>query len=133
MEVVGSDKDNASTLFGSYHQYCQRTGSRAKGSREFSPSLLDLCNHILGWANVQKVCRNVGKFIKGLRLRTDADTHIPNPIEALSAQVTGTVTGQNPCCVRKVTGVTGQTNSIRSLNLIKKFQQQQKFLKILQR
>lgn len=86
MTPVGSDKDNAEALFGSYWQYCQRTGSKAKGSREFSPSLLDLCKHILRWASVEKLVRNNGKFIKGLRLRDDADGHIPNPIEALSVQ-----------------------------------------------
>jgi len=87
---VGSDKDNAEALFGSYWQYCQRTGGKPKGSREFSPSLLDLCNHILHWADVQKLCRNHGKFITGLRLRSDADANLPNPIDALSTtQVTG--------------------------------------------
>lgn len=90
MESVGADKDDVSTLFGSYHQYCDRTGSRAKGSREFSPSLLDLCNHILGWADVFKVNPRNRKFLKGLKLRTSGlDDNIPNPIDALSHQVTG--------------------------------------------
>jgi P4 family phage/plasmid primase-like protien len=90
MTPVGSDKDQAEALFGSYWQYCQRTGGKPKGSREFSPSLLDLCNHILHWTDVQKLCRNNGKFITGLRLRSDADANLPNPIDALSTtQVTG--------------------------------------------
>lgn len=84
MEQIGSDKDNAATLFGSYHQYCHRTGSRARGSREFSPGLLDLCQNILGWHAIEKVTKSNGKFIKGLRLRIDGDADILNPIDALS-------------------------------------------------
>lgn len=84
MEQIGADKDNAATLFGSYHQYCHRTGSRAKGSREFSPGLLDLCQNILGWRDIEKVTKSNGKFIRGLRLRTDGDANLLNPIDALS-------------------------------------------------
>ena len=91
MEAVGADKEDETTLFGSYHQYCDRTGSRAKGSREFSPNLLDLCNHILGWADVFKINPKNRKFIKGLRLRSSGiDDGIRNPIEALfDSEVTG--------------------------------------------
>ncbi len=92
MEQVGADKDDTNTLFGSYSQYCQRTGSRAKGLREFSPSLEDLCNHILQWADVAKIAPRNRKFFKGLRLRQSGkDDAIPNPIEALS---TSNDTGQ---------------------------------------
>jgi P4 family phage/plasmid primase-like protien len=82
-ERVGADKNDESSLFGSYYQYCDRTGSRAKGSREFSPALLDLVNNILHWG-VEKKRVTSGFIIQGLRLRTPADLAQPYCIEALS-------------------------------------------------
>jgi P4 family phage/plasmid primase-like protien len=82
-ERVGVDKADVNTLFGSYYQYCDRTGSRAKGNREFSPALLDLVNNILHW-DVEKKRVSSGFIIQGLRLRTPADLAEPYCIEALS-------------------------------------------------
>jgi len=83
--VVGDDKDNLDTLFGHYFQFCTRTNSKPKGSREFTPHLLDLCNNVLGWSDVQRKRTSSARLIQGLRLRRQGyDDHIPRPIEALS-------------------------------------------------
>ncbi|CAA9363836.1 hypothetical protein AVDCRST_MAG94-3560 [uncultured Leptolyngbya sp.] len=84
---VGCDRDNISTLFGNYWQYCQATGSKPKGLREFTPSLLELCNHTLGWGDVIKRKTMTGRFITGLKLRSEWDKDVPNPIESLSVEV----------------------------------------------
>jgi len=85
--AVGSDRENVSTLFGNYWQYCQATGSKPKGLREFTPSLLELCNHTLGWSDVTKRKTMTGRVITGLRLRSEWDKDVPNPIESLSVEV----------------------------------------------
>lgn len=90
-ERIGMDKTDATTLYGSYFQYCDRTGSRAKGSREFSPALLDLINNILHW-DVGKKRLTSGFILEGLRLRAAADLSKPHCIEALSTDVKSTPT-----------------------------------------
>jgi len=85
-ERVGDDRADETTLYGSYYRYCDRTGSKAKGSREFSPALLELCNNdpALAWGLEKK--RAAGGFlIHGLRLRTAADTDLPYCLESLKA------------------------------------------------
>ena len=107
---VGNDKTQKETLFGSYWDFCDRTGSRAKGSREFSPSLIDLCQSILGWEDVQrKRLGGIGtRGIAGLRLRTAADADIPFLLESL-------VNEPESMSLNAVTGegnVTGQFNPV---------------------
>ena len=108
--TVGNDKTQKETLFGSYWNFCDRTGSRAKGSREFSPSLIDLCQSILGWEDVErKRLGGIGtRGIAGLRLRTAADADVPFLLESLvhesEAMSTNTVTGEGD--------VTGQSNPV---------------------
>lgn len=84
-ERVGNDKDAPETLFGSYYHYCDKTGARAKGSREFSPALLELINNdpALNWG-VQKKRVAGGFMIQGLRLRRIEDMDQPYCIEALA-------------------------------------------------
>ncbi len=84
-ERVGNDKEDVETLFGSYYRYCEQTGSRPKGSREFSPALLELVNNdpALNWGLEKK--RVAGGFmIHGLRLRKAGDLEQPYCLEALA-------------------------------------------------
>ncbi|NJL41874.1 MAG: hypothetical protein HC899_38310, partial [Leptolyngbyaceae cyanobacterium SM1_4_3] len=84
-ERVGNDKDDVETLFGSYYRYCDQTGSRAKGSREFSPALLELVNNdpALNWG-IEKKRVTGGFMIRGLRLRRAGDENQPYCLEALA-------------------------------------------------
>ncbi|MEP0914205.1 phage/plasmid primase, P4 family [Leptolyngbya sp. GB1-A1] len=85
-ERVGNDREDISTLFGSYYRYCEKTGSRPKGSREFSPALLELCNNdpALNWG-LQKKRESSGFVIYGLRLRRpELDASLPYCLEALA-------------------------------------------------
>lgn len=84
-EYVGRNLEDTSTLFGSYQQWCRETGSKPKGSREFTPALLELCQSIIGWKDVKKgrapdITRKA--IIYGIKLR-DQLTVKPNPIDAL--------------------------------------------------
>ena len=91
-ERVGNDRGDADTLFGSYYRYCEQTGSRPKGSREFSPALLELVNSdpALNWGIKKK--RAAGGFmIYGLRLRTENDLEHPHCLEALSESSVGSI------------------------------------------
>jgi putative DNA primase/helicase len=77
---VGGDRtegDNRApvTLYGSYALYCKQAGMTPKASKNFSPDLIELCHTVLGWPTERQVTKT-GKFIKGLRLRTDADFEI---------------------------------------------------------
>ena len=84
---VGSNTEDATSLFGSYHQWCRATGSKPVGLREFSPRLLDLCQAVIGWGDVQKRRLTTGDrkgrfIITGLKLRSDYSTETC-PIDAL--------------------------------------------------
>lgn len=84
-ERVGNDREDAETLFGSYYRYSEQSGSRPKGSREFSPALLELVNNdpALNWGIGKK--RVAGGFmIQGLRLRRAGDKNQPYCLEALA-------------------------------------------------
>ena len=91
-ERVGNDRGNADTLFGSYYRYCEQSGSRPKGSREFSPALLELVNSdpALNW-DVKKKRVAGGFMIYGLRLRTENDLEHPHCLEALSESSVGSI------------------------------------------
>ena len=77
---VGADKDEGSrstpeTLFGSYADYCRRSGMNAKSIVRFSPELLELCSS-LGWP-AERVRSAQGVCITGIRLRNGAtDNHL---------------------------------------------------------
>ena len=90
--AIGSDKQeglsgNPRTLYGSYCLYCQQSGTSPKANKNFSPDLLELCRSVLGWEVERKVTKT-GKFIRGLRLRTDADSEIPTHDYLLMQKVT---------------------------------------------
>jgi putative DNA primase/helicase len=80
--AIGNDKADINTLFGSYTQWCRKSGScYAPSLRNFSPELLDFCNSIMGWKDVNKVRNSRGFLINGLRLRQlDKDDHILSPL-----------------------------------------------------
>lgn len=79
---IGSNKEEGlqgtlpQTLYGSYCLHCKQSGTQPKANKNFSPDLLELCRSVLGWEIERKVMKT-GKFIKGLRLRTDGDRNIP--------------------------------------------------------
>ncbi len=84
-ERVGCNRENVETLFGSYYRYCEQSGSRPKGSREFSPALLELVNSdpALNWG-IEKKRVSTGFMMHGLRLRNAGDLDQPHCLEALS-------------------------------------------------
>ncbi len=78
---------NPRTLYGSYCLHCKQSGTSPKANKNFSPDLLELCRSVLGWEVSRKVTK-IGKFIQGLRLRTDVDLNIPTHDYWLMQQVT---------------------------------------------
>jgi putative DNA primase/helicase len=94
----GLSGDTPATLYGSYALHCHRSGTTPKANKNFSPDLLELCNHILSMP-VEKCHTKVGKQIKGIRLRTPQDFDIPTldfqMMQSVMDSVTGQVTGQN--------------------------------------
>jgi hypothetical protein len=74
--------------------------------KNFSPNLIECAGVILGW-QVEKVHTKIGKIIKGIRIRTKADEHLPTYDYELRSRcekpgdgfgdgsVTDSVTGQN--------------------------------------
>jgi P4 family phage/plasmid primase-like protien len=97
--AIGSDRteglngNTPTTLYGSYALHCHQNGTSPKANKNFSPDLLELCNHILGMV-VEKTQTKVGKFIKGMRLRTATDFELPTLDYQMQMAVTGRVTGQ---------------------------------------
>ncbi|MGE5660046.1 MAG: DUF5906 domain-containing protein [Actinomycetota bacterium] len=95
---IGDNKDEwkdceyeptKSTLYGSYHYYCTRTGQLPVSRNNFTPNLLELCREGLGWEKVEKVRDSSGRrCIKGLRLRGDGDRLIPAIDDLLAASQT---------------------------------------------
>ncbi|MEH2374405.1 DNA primase family protein [Nostoc sp.] len=78
---IGSDKAKSNTLFGSYTQWCHKSGSYLPSLRNFSPNLLDFCNSTMRWDDVKKARNSQGYCIHGFRLRQlDNDDHIPSPL-----------------------------------------------------
>lgn len=74
---VGGDNSDISKAYGSYYKWCDGHGFRPKSSKNFSPDLLELCNSILGWKEVEKSRTSSGYVFKGLRIRTEYDYDIP--------------------------------------------------------
>ena len=110
---IGDSAAAEGSLYQAYSQYCADQGHKPQAIKNFSPNLIELASTILGW-HVEKVHTRVGKIIKGLRLRTQADAHIPTYDFELQSRcdgfgdgsVTDSVTGQNSYPEPIVTGVT---------------------------
>ncbi|PSF29075.1 hypothetical protein C7H19_24470 [Aphanothece hegewaldii CCALA 016] len=92
--AIGSDRTEGlsgnvpTTLYGSYALHCHQNGTSPKANKNFSPDLLELCNHIL-LMTVEKTQTKVGKFIKGMRLRTATDFELPTLDYQMQMAVTG--------------------------------------------
>ncbi len=104
---IGDSPYADGTLYQAYHQYCSDQGHKPQAVKNFSPNLIECASVILGW-QIEKAHTKIGKIIKGLRLRTKADEHIPTYDYELQSRcaksgdgfgdgsVTDAVTGQNP-------------------------------------
>ena len=104
---IGDSPNAEGTLYQAYHQYCTDQGHKPQAVKNFSPNLIECAGTILGW-QIEKAHTKIGKIIKGLRLRTKADEHIPTYDYELQSRcaklgdgcgdglVTDAVTGQNP-------------------------------------
>ncbi|PSF30606.1 hypothetical protein C7H19_23590 [Aphanothece hegewaldii CCALA 016] len=84
----GLNGNTPTTLYGSYALHCHQNGTSPKANKNFSPDLLELCNHILGMT-VEKTQTKVGKFVKGMRLRTATDFELPTLDYQMQMAVTG--------------------------------------------
>ena len=103
---IGDSPNAENTLYQAYHQYCLDQGHKPQAVKNFSPNLIECAAVILGW-QVEKVHTKIGKIIKGIRLRTKADEHLPTYDYELRSRckkpgdgfgdglVTDSVTGQN--------------------------------------
>ncbi|MEB3277392.1 MAG: hypothetical protein VKK42_00530, partial [Lyngbya sp.] len=89
---IGSDKSEAEkitpiTLFGSYADYCKRSGMTPKSVTRFSPELVELCQSGLGW-EVQRIRTRSATQVSGVRLRIDGkDDDILTHEQSLSESV----------------------------------------------
>jgi putative DNA primase/helicase len=104
---IGDSPNAEGTLYQAYHQYCADQGHKPQAVKNFSPNLIECASTILGW-QIEKAHTKIGKIIKGLRLRTKEDEHIPTYDYELQSRcakpgdgcgdglVTDAVTGQNP-------------------------------------
>lgn len=113
---IGDKAEAEGTLYAAYVDYCKAQGHSPKANKNFSPDLIELCQTLLGW-EIKKIHARTGKFIQGLRLRKpNLDDHIGTWDFELRSQcddssdglVTSNVTGQNPCNISNVMGVTGK-------------------------
>ncbi|MCC5660684.1 phage/plasmid primase, P4 family [Nostoc sp. XA010] len=87
--AIGSDKTDSKTLFGSYTQWCRKSGSSAPTLRTFSLNLLDFCNSTMRWDDVKKLRNSQGYYIDSLRLRQlGNDDHLPSPLVSVESTYT---------------------------------------------
>jgi putative DNA primase/helicase len=67
------------TLYKSYQSYCEESGLKCKSIKNFTPSLLELCNDSLGHS-IAKKRTSAGETIKGLRVREVWEVENNTPI-----------------------------------------------------
>jgi len=103
---IGDSPNAEGSLYQAYHQYCLDQGHKPQAVKNFSPNLIECAGVILGW-QIEKVHTKIGKIIKGIRIRTKADEHLPTYDYELRSRcekpgdgfgdgsVTDSVTGQN--------------------------------------
>jgi putative DNA primase/helicase len=103
---IGDSPNAEGSLYQAYHQYCLDQNHKPQAVKNFSPNLIECAAVILGW-QVEKVHTKIGKIIKGIRIRTKADEHLPTYDYELRSRcekpgdgfgdgsVTDSVTGQN--------------------------------------
>ncbi len=94
--AVGSNKNEADggdtpkTLFGSYANFCKRSGMSPKSVTRFSPELVELCQSGLGW-NVNRIRNRSAVHLSGIRLRVEGKdddilTHEQSLTESVKTQ-----------------------------------------------
>lgn len=96
----GNDKDDTSSLFGNYYQYCLKAGVRPKNRNNFNSEVKEICNVDLAWTDVKVAKKRVNTnnpvaVFSGLRLRTDNDNHIPYPFEECAGTTNNCSNSQN--------------------------------------
>jgi putative DNA primase/helicase len=75
-------------LYKGYQSYCDESGLKAKSIKNFTPSLLELCNDSLGHSITHQHTRK-GKAIQGVRLREVWEEEITDTLSATVTDVTG--------------------------------------------
>jgi putative DNA primase/helicase len=70
---VGSDKNDASSLFGSYQIHCRNSGGEPKGLRDFSEMVLNLLKLIFPGRSFDKKRTRQGYVLTGVALRDEID------------------------------------------------------------
>jgi putative DNA primase/helicase len=89
-------------LYASYCEFCQRSGYKPQGVRNFGDLLLDLCLHQLKIAGIDKGRNSSGAYVSGIALRNEDNVDLPRPVtgaadsegaadEALFAEMPATV------------------------------------------
>jgi putative DNA primase/helicase len=131
---IGDSPNAEGSLYQAYHQYCLDQGHKPQAVKNFSPNLLECAGVILGW-QVEKVHTKIGKIIKGIRIRTKADEHLPTYDYELRSRceklgdgfgdgsVTDSVTGQNLEPEPIITTVTDSSYSQEQKNAKNKAQE----------
>ncbi|QIR36852.1 DUF3854 domain-containing protein [Tolypothrix sp. PCC 7910] len=74
----------SSTLFGSYHHFCRKTGLQGKSLNNFAPELEEMCQKVLGKKFVRRIRSSTRRGFYGIRLRREGeprlyDTLLPFP------------------------------------------------------
>jgi P4 family phage/plasmid primase-like protien len=65
------------TLYAHYAWYCRENGLQARSKNTFSSSVLDQCNQVLGWREVQKTVNQANsRVFVGIGLKVSSDTSI---------------------------------------------------------
>lgn len=67
---------HCSTLFGSYHHYCRRTGLQGKSLNNFAPELEEMCQKVLGKKFVRRVRTSTRRGFYGIRLRREGEPRL---------------------------------------------------------
>ncbi len=77
-EWIGKDYNpDASTLFGSYHNYCRGTGLQGKSLNNFAPELEELCQKVLDYKFVVRDRFGSGvRGFRGLRLCRETEPRV---------------------------------------------------------
>jgi putative DNA primase/helicase len=131
---IGDSPNAEGSLYQAYHQYCLDQGHKPQAVKNFSPNLIECAGVILGW-KVEKVHTKIGKIIKGIRIRTKADEHLPTYDYELRSRceklddgfgdgsVTDSVTGQNLEPEPIITTVTDSSYSQEEKNAKNKAQE----------
>jgi len=69
------------TLYAHYVWYCRENGLMARSKNTFSSAVLDQCNQVLGWREVQKTTNKANsRVMVGIRLRSPEDLRLSDSL-----------------------------------------------------